>query len=148
HQDISKTFIITDLTRVSVDRDGALLVHGARWLAVGPLEFIKEDGSEKLSFQTDVAGRVRFLNSATERISWYETGYANIAFYFIFAGLFVAGLWKTGRMMRLISALLLLHCVGWLSVCLIIGPENLIFGLPLALKVILLIGTLLPFLVA
>jgi uncharacterized membrane protein len=38
--------------------------------------------------------------------------------------------------------------VGWLSICLLIGPENLIFGFPLGLKAILLIGTLLPFLAA
>jgi CubicO group peptidase (beta-lactamase class C family) len=148
HHDLSKTFILTDLTRVSVDRDGALLVHGARWLPVGPLEFRKDDGTEKLSFQTDASGRVRFLNSSNERISWYESGYANIAFYFIFAGLFVTGIWKAKGMMQWISALVLLHCVGWLSVCLLIGPENLIFGLPLGLKAILLIGTLLPLLAA
>jgi hypothetical protein len=101
-----------------------------------------------VSFQTDASGRVRFLNSSDERISWYETGYANIAFYSIFIGLFVSGVWKARKMMRWISALVLLHCVGWLSVCLLIGPENLIFGLPLGLKAILLIGTLLPLLAA
>jgi CubicO group peptidase (beta-lactamase class C family) len=148
HHDLSKTFILTDLTRVSVDRDGALLVYGARWLPIGPLEFSKDDGSEKLRFQTDASGRVRFLNSANERISWYESGYANIAFYFMFAGLFVTGIWKAKKMMRWISALVLLHCVGWLSICLLIGPDNLIFGLPLGLKAILLIGTLMPLLAA
>lgn len=148
HHDLSKTFILTDLTRVSVDRDGALLIYGARWLPVGPLDFAKEDGTETMSFLTDASGRVRFLNNSNERISWYETGYANIAFYFIFIGLFVAGVWKTKKLMRWIAMLLLLHCVGWLSVCLLIGPENLIFGLPLGLKAILLIGTSLPVLVA
>ena len=148
HHDLSKTFILTDLTRVSVDRDGALLVYGARWLPIGPFEFSKVDGSERLSFQTDASGRVRFLNGANERISWYESGYANIAFYFIFAGLFVTGIWKAKKMMRWISALVLLHCVGWLSVCLLMGPENLIFGLPLGLKAILLIGTSMPLLAA
>jgi len=148
HHDLSKTFILTDLTHVSVDHDGALRVYGARWLPIGPLEFRKEDGSEKLSFQTDASGQVRFLNSSDERISWYECGYANIAFYFIFIGLFITGLWKAKKMMRWISALVLLHCVGWLGVCLITGPENLIFGLPLGLKAILLIGTLLPLLAA
>jgi CubicO group peptidase (beta-lactamase class C family) len=148
HYDLSKTFILTDLTRVSVDRDGALRAYGARWLPDGPLEFTKEDGTEKLSFQTDSSGRVRFLNSSNERISWYEAGYPNIAFYFIFAGLFVTGVWKAKKMMRWISALALLHCFGWLSVCLLIGPENLIFGLPLGLKAILLVGTLLPLLAA
>jgi CubicO group peptidase (beta-lactamase class C family) len=148
HHDLSKTFILTDLTRVSVDRDGALRVYGTRWLPVGPLEFRKDDGTEKLSFQTDASGRVQFLNSSNERISWYETGYVNIAFYFIFIGLFVWGVWTAKKMMRWISALALLHCVGWLSVCLLIGPENLIFGLPLGLKAILLIGTFLPLLAA
>ena len=148
HHDLSKTFILTDLTRVSLDRDGALRVYGARWLPVGPLEFRKDDGTERLSFQTDASGRVRFLNSSNERISWYESGYASIAFYFIFAGLFVTGVWKAKKMMRWVSAVVLFHCFGWLSVCLLIGPENLIFGLPLGLKAILLIGTLLPLLAA
>lgn len=66
----------------------------------------------------------------------------------MFIGLFIAGVWKGKAMMRWISALVLLHCAGWLCVCLIIGPENLIFGLPLALKAILLVGTLLPLLAA
>ena len=148
HHDLSKTFILTDLTRVSVDRDGALRVYGARWLPIGPLEFRKDDGTEKLTFQTDASGRVRFLNSSDERISWYESGYASIAFYFIFIGLFVAGVCKAKKMMRWISAVVLLHCIGWLTVCLLIGPENLIFGLPRELKAILLIGTLLPLLAA
>lgn len=148
HHDLSKTFILTNLTRVAVDHDGALRVLGARWLPIGPLEFRKDDGSEKLSFQTDASGRVRFLNSSDERISWYETGYVNIAFYFVFIGLFITGVWKAKKMTRWISALVLLHCVGWLVVCLIIGPENLIFALPLELKAILLIGTLLPLLAA
>lgn len=148
HHDLSKTFILTDLMHVSVDGDGALHVHGARWLPVGPLEFRKEDGSETLSFQTDASGRVRFLNDSNERISWYETGYANIAFYFVFAGIFVTGAWKAKSIMRWMSALALLHCVGWLGLCLLMGPENLIFGLPLGLKAILLIGDLLPLLEA
>jgi len=148
HYDLSKTFILTDLTRVSVDRDGALRVYGARWLPVGPLEFSKEDGTEKLSFQTDESGRVRFLNGSDERISWYESGYVNIAFYFIFVALFVTGVWKAKKMMRWISIVVLIHCAGWLLICLVIGPENLIFGLPLGLKAILLIGTLLPLLTA
>jgi CubicO group peptidase (beta-lactamase class C family) len=146
HNDLSKTFILTDLTHVTVDHDGALRVYGARWLPIGPLEFRKDDGTEKLSFQTDTSGRVRFLNSSDERISWYESGYASIALYFIFAGLFVTGVWKAKKMMRWISAVVLLHCVGWLGVCLLIGPENLIFGLPFGLKAILLIGTMLPLL--
>jgi CubicO group peptidase (beta-lactamase class C family) len=146
HHDLSKTFILLNLTRVSVDHEGALRVYGARWLPIGQHTFRKENGSETLSFQTDESGRVRFLNSSDERITWYETGYANIAFYFIFVGLFVAGVWKGKAWMRWISAVVLLHCAGFLSVCLIIGPENLIFGLPLALKAILLVGTLLPLL--
>jgi len=148
HHELSKTFILTDLTRVSLDHDGALRVHGARWLPIGPLEIKKEDGSEKLSFQTDESGRVRFLNSSDERISWYESGYASIAFYFIFATLFVSGVWKATKIMRWISAIVLLHCVGWLSMCLLIGPNNLIFGLPMELRAILIIGTLLPLLAA
>jgi len=148
HHDLSKTFILTDLTRVSLDRDAALRVYGARWLPVGPLEFQKEGGTEKLSFQTDPSGRVRFLNSSDERIHWYETGYANIAFYFSFVTLFVTGVWKGRKLFRWISAFALLHCVGWLSACLLIGPSNLIFGLPIGLRAILLIGTISPVLAA
>lgn len=148
HHDLSKTFILTDLTRVSVGQDGTLRAYGARWLPAGPLDFTKEDGTETISFQADASGRVQFLNSSNERISWYEIGYVNIALYFIFLGLFVWGIWKGEKMMRLVSAVVLLHGVGWLSVCLMIGPENLIFGLPWELKAILLIGTILPLLAA
>jgi hypothetical protein len=36
------------------------------------------------------------------------------------------------------------HSIGWLTVALITGPSNLIFGLPIALQCVLSLGTLLP----
>src|SRR6266403_1132719 len=90
HHELSKTFIMLDLTRVTLERDGALRFQGARWIQTGPLEFEKEDGSETVSFKEGDSGRIKFLGNAEERISWYESGYANIVFYFLFTIFFVA----------------------------------------------------------
>jgi len=40
--------------------------------------------SETIFFKEDEDGRIRFLGDTQEKIAWYESGYANIAFYFIF----------------------------------------------------------------
>ena len=148
HRDLSKTFILMNLTRVSVTEDGALSIWGARWLPTGPLRFRKQGAADVVSFSADGAGRIRFFNDSQERISWYETGYASIAFYFLFVALFVLVLIRGTGLTRYFSAVALLHCLGWIAICLAIGPSNLIFGLPLALKANLAIGTLLPALAA
>ncbi len=148
HHDLSKTFILMDLTRVSLAKNGGLQIYGRRWLPTGPWTFRKEGGTDLMTFQTDEAGRICFLNDSQERISWYETGYAAIAFYFSFLITFTVGIIRSKRLMRGISAIVLLHSLGWLAVCLAIGPSNLIFGLPFILKCILSIGTLLPLLAA
>ena len=54
--------------------------------------------------------------------------------------------WRARGALRWLSALALLHALGWLVVVLIRGPQNLIFGLPLPLKGILWIGTATPLL--
>ena len=146
HHDLSKTFILLDLTRVTVERDGALRFRGARWIRTGPLQFGKEDGSETVSFKESDGGRIQFLGDTDERIQWYESGYANIVFYFLFTIFFAAAAWRSKRALRWICVLALLHSVGWFALVLITGPENLIFGLPLPLKAVLWIGTAAPLL--
>lgn len=144
HHELSKTFIILNLTRVTAERDGSLRFRGARWLQTAPLQFEQEDGSETVFFTEDNAGRIRFLGDADERIAWYESGYLNIAFYFLFTIFFVVGSWRAKGALRWLFALALVHSLGWLAVVLITGPENLVFGLPWALKGVLWIGTAVP----
>ena len=144
HHELSKTFIILDLTRVAAERDGALRFRGARWIQTGPLQFEKEDASETVSFKEDSAGRIKFLGDTEEKIAWYESGFVNIAFYFLFTIFFGVALWRGKGALRWLCGLALLHSLGWLAVVLIIGPENLIFGLPLPLKSLLWIGTAMP----
>ncbi len=146
HHELSKTFIILDLTRVTADGDRALRFRGARWIRTGPFQFEKEDGSETVSFKEDRDGRIRFLGDTEEKIGWYQSGYANIAFYFIFTIFFGVASWRARGVLRWLSLLALLHSLGWLGAALIRGPENLIFGLPLPLKGILWIGTATPLL--
>jgi len=146
HHDLSKTFILLDLTHVSEERDGALHFRGARWIRTGPLQFEKEDGSETISFKENDGGRVLFLGDTDEPIHWYESGYASIAFYFAFTIFFAVAAWRAKGALRWICILALLHSVGWFALVLITGPENLIFGLPLPLKAILWIGTAAPLL--
>jgi hypothetical protein len=146
HHELSKTFIILDLTRVAADGDGALRFRGARWIRTGPLQFEKEDGSQTVSFKEDSDGHIRFPGDTEEKIRWYQSGYANIAFYFIFTIFFGVASWRARRVFRWLSILALLHSLGWLGAALIQGPENLIFGLSLPLKGILWIGTAMPLL--
>ena len=148
HHELSKTFILLDLTRVSVERDGALRFHGARWIQTGALQFTTEDGSETVSFKEDAAGRIKFLDDKEERIGWYESGYANIPFYSLFTLFFGIALWRVKTASRWLCGLALCHSVGWLAIVLTTGPENLIFGLPLALKAVLCIGTVVPLMAA
>jgi Beta-lactamase len=146
HHDLSKTFILLDLTRVSEEKDGSLRFRGARWIRTGPLQFEKEDGAETVSFKESAGGHVQFLGGTDERIRWYESGYASIAFYFLFTIFFAMAAWRSKSVLRWICIVALLHSVGWFALVLITGPENLIFGLPLPLKAILWIGTAAPLL--
>jgi hypothetical protein len=144
HHELSKTFIILDLTRVAIERDGALRFRGARWIQTGPLQFEKEDASETVSFKEDNTGRIKFLGDTEEKIAWYASGYVNIVFYFLFIIFFGVAFWRGKGALRWLCALALLHSLGWLAIVLITGPENLIFGLPLPLKALLWIGTAVP----
>jgi len=144
HHELSKAFIILDLTHVTVERDGALRFRGARWIRTGPLQFEKEDASETVSFKEGDSGRIEFLGDTEERIAWYESGYINIAFYFLFTTFFGIASWRGKSALRWLCVLGLLHSLGWLAIVLITGPENLILGLPLPLKGLLWIGTAVP----
>ena len=144
HHEMSKTFIVFNLTRVTVERDGALRFRGVRWIQTAPLEFEKEDGSEIVSFQEDAAGKIKFMGERDEKIAWYETGYANIAFYSLFTIFFGVGSWRAKGILRLLCALALIHSLGWVAVGAITGPGNLVLGLPWPLKGILWIGTVVP----
>jgi len=149
HHEMSKTFIVFNLTRVAVKRDGALRFRGARWIQTAPLEFEKEDGSETVSFQEDDAGKIKFMATSIrgetdERIAWYESGYVNIVFYVLFTIFFGVGTWRAKSVLRWLCALALVHSLGWVSVGAITGPGNLVMGLPWPLKGILWIGTLVP----
>jgi CubicO group peptidase (beta-lactamase class C family) len=149
HHEMSKTFIVFSLTRVAVERDGALRFRGARWIQTAPLEFEKEDGSETVSFQEDDAGKIKFMATSIrgetdERIAWYESGYVNIVFYVLFTIFFGVGTWRAKGVLRWLSALALVHSLGWVAVGAITGPGNLVMGLPWPLKGILWIGTAVP----
>ncbi len=144
HHDISKTFIIMDLTRVTADTDGALRIHGSRWIQTSPLEFRKENGPETIRFQEDKNARIQFLGDSDERIAWYQSGYAGMGFYFLFTAFFLIGAFKTHTLMRWTCITAVVHSIGWLTVALITKPSNLIFGLPIALQCVLSLGTLLP----
>ncbi len=80
HHDLSKAFIITDLTRVSANRDGTLRIHGARWQETGELEFRNASTSETFRFQEDDKGRIAFLGDSEERVAGYKSGYAALVF--------------------------------------------------------------------
>jgi CubicO group peptidase (beta-lactamase class C family) len=148
HHDLAKTFIILSSTRVTLEPDGALRFNGARWVQTGPLQYEKEDGSAAVSFKEDNRGRIRFMGDTDERIEWYQSGAVNIGFYFLFTLFCGFACWRAKGLLRWISAVALLHSAGWLTLVLITGPENLIFGLPFALKGILWIGTATPTLAA
>jgi len=144
HHEMSKTFIVFNLTRVTVERDGALRFRGVRWIQTGPLEFEKEDGSEIVSFQENAAGKIKFMGERDERIAWYETGYANLALYSLFTIVFGVGSWRAKGILRLLCALALVHSLGWVAVGAVAGPGNLVMGQPWPLKGILWLGTLVP----
>lgn len=153
HHEVAKTFIVLDLTRVTLERDGALRIHGSRWVNSGRLQFTKEDRSQTISFVED-SGSIRFMddslgkvNVPLERIAWYESEYPNIGFYLFFTMFFAFASWRAKGMLQWLCLLALVHSLGWLSIVLIVGPSNLMLGMPLALKSILSIGTILPLMV-
>ena len=144
HHEMSKTFIVFNLTRVAVEQDGALRFRGARWIQTGSLRFEKEDGSETVSFKEDNTGHIKFMGETDERIAWYESGYVNIAFYSLFTMFFGVGSWRAKGVLRWLCALALVHSLGWIAIGAITGPGNLVMGLPWPLKGILWIGALVP----
>ena len=55
----------------------------------------------------DAAGRIKFLDDKEERIGWYESGYANIPFYFLFTFFFGFALWRVKTASRWLCGLAL-----------------------------------------
>ena len=150
HHELSKTFILFDLTKVSVRPDGSLDISGQRYVRRRGQEYQPESGEPALAFLTTSDGRqfiVQPGSPAREKIHWFETGWMAVVCYFGCLGLFIVGFVKSRRFTRIIYGIALVYGVGWLATVLIVGPSNLILGLPLALECFLALGTTLPALI-
>jgi CubicO group peptidase (beta-lactamase class C family) len=147
HHELSKTFILFDLTKVSVRPDGSLNINGQRYVRRRGQEYQPETGEPALAFLTTSDGKqfiVQPGSPAREKIHWFETGWIGVVCYFGCIGVFIVGFVKSRRFSRIIYGIALVYSVGWLATVLIVGPSNLILGLPLALKCFLALGTALP----
>jgi CubicO group peptidase (beta-lactamase class C family) len=150
HHDLGKTFTVTMDQSVSANSDGSIAYGGERWIAVEPLRFRNVADGREVTFQKDPTGQVRFMNRESERIAWYQSGRAAIAFYFGFVLLSVAILWRNrrrdeARPIRWMAATILIHSVSWLGATLVADPQRLILGTPWYLNVALALGTVVPF---
>lgn len=147
HHELSKTFILFDLTKVLARPDGSLDINGQRYVRRRGQEFQPENGGPALAFLATSDGKQFIVepgSPAREKIHWFETGWIAVVCYFGCIGLFIVGLVKGRRFSRVIYGIALVYGVGWLATVLITGPSNLILGLPLALKCFLVLGTALP----
>jgi len=149
HHDIGKTFVITMDQSVRANADGSITFAGERWTAVDPLRFRNVNDGRSLTFELGPNGRVRFLNRASERIEWYETGRVAIASYFGFLLLSGGILWRTRhrenvRPLRWVAWAILIHGVAWLGAILLAEPQRLILGAPWYLTFATSIGTIVP----
>jgi hypothetical protein len=143
---LSKTFILFDLTKVSLRPDGSLDIGGQRFVRISEQKYQAETG-EPLAFLTTNDGKqfvVQPGSPAREKIHWFETGWIAVVCYFGCIGVFIVGIVKSRRWSRILYGIVLVYSVGWLATVLIVGPSNLILGLPLALKCFLALGTALP----
>jgi hypothetical protein len=149
HHDIGKTFIVTMDQSVRANADGSIAYGGERWIAVEPLRFRNVADGRQLTFQKDSSGQIRFMNRENERITWYQSGCAAIAFYFCFVLLSLFILWRNCRSenvrpLRWMAAAILIHSGSWLGAVLVADPQRLILGNPWYLTVALALGTVVP----
>lgn len=149
HFDLGKTFIVTMDKTVRSNGDGSVSNGGERWIAVEPLRFRNAANSGLLTFQEGASGRIRFMNRESERIAWYQSGRAAIAFYFGFVAVSVAILWATrrrenGRALRWMAWAILIHSIAWLGAVLVADPQRLIRGLPWYVTAALAFGAVIP----
>ena len=147
HHELSKTFIVFDLTKVSVRPDGSLDISGQRYVRTRGQEYQPETGGPALAFLATSDGKqfiVQPGSPAREKIHWFETGWIAVVCYFGCIGVFIVGFVKSRRFSRIIYGIALVYGVGWLATVLIVGPSNLILGLPLTLKCFLALGSALP----
>jgi CubicO group peptidase (beta-lactamase class C family) len=147
HHELSKTFILFDLTKVSVRPDGSLDISGQRYVRRRGSEYQPEAGGLPLAFLTTSDGKqfmVQPGSPAREKIHRFETGWMAVVCYFGCFGVFIVGFVKSRRFSRIIYGIALVYSVGWLATVLTVGPSNLILGLPITLKCFLALGTALP----
>ena len=149
HHDIGKTFVVTMDQSVRANADGSIAYGGERWIAVEPLRFRNVDDGRQLTFQKDSSGQIGFMNRENERIAWYQSGRAAIAFYFCFVLLSVFILWRNrrsenGRPLLWMAMAILIHSICWLGAVLVADPQRLILGNPWYLTVALVFGTVVP----
>ena len=147
HHELSKTFILFDLTRISVRPDGSLDINGQRYVRRRGQEYQPETGGPALAFLTTSDGKqfvVQPGSPAREKIHWFETGWMAVVCYFGCIGVFIVGSVKSRRLTRIIYGIASIYGVGWLATVVIVGPSNLILGLPVVLACFLTLGTTLP----
>jgi hypothetical protein len=147
HHELSKTFVLLDLTHVSARGDGTLYIDGRRYDPAGAGRFRPADGGATVSFVATADGR-QFLSRpdspSLEKIHWWETGWFTIAIYFAALAICLVGLVKTRHLARAICSVALVYSLGWLVTLLLYGADNLILGIPLALRILLFMAWLLP----
>jgi hypothetical protein len=149
HFDLAKTFVITMDRAVRANPDGSLQYSGERWIAIAPLRFRHETEARYLTFQEDAHGQVRFMDRSSERVAWYQSGRAAIAFYFGFLILSISALCiyrrdRNAQPLHWMAWAIAVHSIAWLGAALVADPQRLILGLPWYLTGALILGTVAP----
>src|SRR5258708_1253488 len=105
HHELSKTFILFDLTKVSVRPDGSLDISGQRYVRRRGQEYQPETGEPALAFLTTSDGKqfiVQPGSPAREKIHWFETGWIAVVCYFGCIVVFFVGFVICRRFSRII----------------------------------------------